>query len=722
MKNRYSAALVILVASLTGFAQVSSDKAQSGPQVPASGQATAPSQPTATPSPSTPAGTNGSASAAVKKPDKAAAYYHYSLAHIYEELVTMYGRTEYASKAIDEYRQAIENDPDSDYLNAGLAELYAKTGRVRDAVIEAQDIIKRDPNNVEARKLLGRIYLRSLGDMQAGTQSSEILKRAIEQYEAIVRLDPKSVDDHLLLGRLYRLNNEMAKAEQEFKTAVQLDPTSEDAVTTLAYLYNEQGNLGRAAQILTSVPEAERSAKLYSALGYTYEQQKEYKKAIAAYQKAVEQDNDNLDAMRGLAQNLMNDGQYDAALQQYKQIVNSDPQDPQSYMRMAEIYRRTGRFDQALDALKKAEAYVQDSLEVPYNMAVIYQAQGKFDDATNILQGLIQKTDKPAGNYTSGERNNRSVFLERLGNIYRDTGKTQLAVDTFRKMLVLGDENAARGYQEIIESYRDAKQWPQATEAAKEGVSKLPNDRGLKLVLSGQLADSGQSDEALAQAKSLLKGTPDDREVYLAIGQIYSRLKQWKDAEENLNKALGMSSKQEEKDYVRFLLASAYERQKKFDEAEQMFKGLLAEDQNNAMVLNYLGYMLADRGVRLEEALNYLKKAVQLDPQNGAYLDSIGWAYYKIGNYDLAEENLRRATERTNNDPTILDHLGEVYAKTGRLKLAAASWERALVEWNKSVPADVDQSDVAKVQKKLESAKLKLAKQQQATKAEATKP
>ena len=131
---------------------------------------------------------------AAKAPDKAAAYYHYSLAHMYEELVSIYGRAEYATKAIQEYRSAIENDPDSEYLNAGLAELYAKTGRIRDAVVEAQDIIKRDPNNLEARKLLGRIYLRSLGDLQSGTQSQEVLKLAIEQFQEIVRLEPKSVD------------------------------------------------------------------------------------------------------------------------------------------------------------------------------------------------------------------------------------------------------------------------------------------------------------------------------------------------------------------------------------------------------------------------------------------------------------------------------------------------------------------------------------------------
>src|SRR2546430_5517417 len=132
--------------------------------------------------------------AAPRKADRAAAYYHYALAHMYEEQVAVYGRSELANKAIEEYRQAIDADPTSEYLTAGLAELYAKTGRIRDAVLEAQDIIKRDPNNLEARKLLGRIYLRSLGDMQASNNGSQnVLKLAIEQYEQIVKIEPDNV-------------------------------------------------------------------------------------------------------------------------------------------------------------------------------------------------------------------------------------------------------------------------------------------------------------------------------------------------------------------------------------------------------------------------------------------------------------------------------------------------------------------------------------------------
>jgi tetratricopeptide (TPR) repeat protein len=673
-------------------------------------------KPAAPPAPAASSETAATSSAATpgaqKAPDQAAAYYHFAMAHIYEEMVSMYGLSEYANKAIEEYRLAIDNDPTSEYLNAGLAELYARTGRIKDAVMEAQDILKRDGNNLEAHRLLGRIYLRSLGDMQSGTQSQEVLKLAIEQYEQIVKLDPKSVEDRLLLGRLYRLNNDLVKAENEFKTAVKIQPDSEEAVTALSILYNEEGDTSRALEVLNSFPEAARSSKLYSALGYTYEQNKAYKKAIDAYQKSVDLDHDNLDSVRGLAQNLLNDGQTDAALAQFKVIVEADPSDAQTYMRIAEIYRRAGKYDEAMDSLKKASAVVPESLELKFNIAVVDQAQGKYDEAITILNQLLQKTEHSNGEYDTSDKNNRAIFLERLGTVYREANKPQLSVDTFRRMLDLGDDNAIRGYQEIIETYRDNKQWQLATTTAEEAAKKFPNDRPMQMVAASQRADLGESGPAIAQVKLMLKGTAEDRDVYIALAQMYSRIKDWPQAEASVNKAMELSTKPEDKEYTTFVAGSIYERQKKYDLAEQSFQKVIAMDPKNAQALNYLGYMLADRGIRLDDASGYIRRAIALDPQNGAYLDSLGWVYYRQGNYELAEDNLRRASEKIGSDPTVQAHLGDLYQKTGRLKLATAHWQRALDEWNKTVPAEVDTEEVAKVQKDLESAKVKLAKQQ----------
>ena len=658
--------------------------------------------------------------AAQHKVDKAAAYYHYTLAHMYEEMVTAYGRSDLAAKATEEYRQAIEADPSSEFLTSALAELYVKTGRIADAVREAQDIIKRDPKNLEAHKLLGRIYLRSLGDMPGGSGSDNILKLAIDQYEQITKLDPTSVDDHLLLGRLYRLNNDLQKAEAELQTAIKLDPNSEEAVTTLAMLYTDEGDTAHALKVLSSIPDSARSAKLYSALGAAYEQRKDYKNAIDAYKHAIVLDRDNLDAIRGLAENEMNDGQFEAALEQYKVIADSNPEDAQTYVRMADIYRRQGKYDQALENLKRAETLVPDTMDVPYSIAAVYQAQGRYDEAAKILQDLIKKTEKSETGTSQADRNNRAIFVERLGMIYREQENYTAAVDTFRKMLTLGDENARSGYQEIIDTYRDAKQWPQATAAAREAVQKLPNDRDLRMVLDAQLADTGQIDQAVADMRSMLKGGAEDRDVYVRLGIVYTRTKQWNDALQALAKAEEVSTKADDKAYVLFLRGDLYQRQKNFDAAEIEFKKVLSmtppTDPQAAATLNYLGYMNADRGVKLEESLNLIKQALTFEPNNPAYLDSLGWAYFKLGKYDLAEDNLNKAASHMGSDPTVQEHLGDLYQKTGRLKLAAAHWDRAVQEWNRTAPAEQDSEAFAKVQQKLDAAKVKLAKEDSSSK------
>jgi tetratricopeptide (TPR) repeat protein len=197
---------------------------------------------------------------------------------------------------------------------------------------------------------------------------------------------------------------------------------------------------------------------------------------------------------------------------------------------------------------------------------------------------------------------------------------------------------------------------------------------------------------------------------------MYSRVKRWKEAEESLTKAEQLSTKADDKAYVWFLRGDTLQRQKKFDEADAEFRKILASippsDPQTAATLNYLGYMNADRGVKLDESLNYIKQALTFEPNNGAYLDSLGWVYFKLGKYDLAEENLTKAAVHMGSDPTVQEHLGDLYQKTGRLKLAAAHWERAMGEWNKTVPAEVDTEAFAKVQQKLDAAKVKLAKEE----------
>ncbi|MGD0445172.1 MAG: tetratricopeptide repeat protein [Edaphobacter sp.] len=645
-------------------------------------------------------------------PDRSSSYYHYGLARLYEDMAVNAGRSDYASQAVEQYKLALDADPNSPLLQDGLADLYFKIGRIREAVAAAQDQVGKNPNDVEAHTLLGKVYLRSLGDMQTA-QSAEMLQRAIGEYEKLAQLKPDDIETHLLLGQLYGLNHDSAKAEAQFKLAQGIDANSEEVALNMARLYSEQGDPKRAAEVLSGIPVDDRSPRIEFALGASYEQMKKNKDAVAAYHRALDLDPDNLDTERALANALSNDGQLDEALKVLTGIVAAEPQDGQSQLRISDIQRRQGHYDDALKTLEKAKPLAPDLVELSYNEALIYDSLGRYDEAIAVLTKLVADTEREDGKYSDGERSNRSIFLDRLGTLYREESKTAEAVATYKKLTALGGDYVKTGYSDQIDAYRDAHQWKEATAVAAEVAKAMPNDHSIQLMYAGQLADTGQVEQGVALAKAQLvvtAGSPDERDSHLALATMYTRLKRWQDASSELDKADALAAKPDEKLYVYFLRGSLYDRQKQYDEAEAEFRKALAIDPQNPTVLNYLGYMLADRGVRLPEALTMIRKAVELDPQNYAFLDSLGWVYFKSGQYALAEENLRKANERGNSDPTVHDHLGEVYEKTGNLKMAVTQWERSMTEYASSLPADADPADVAKVQHKLENARVKLAK------------
>ena len=645
---------------------------------------------------------------ATSQPDHASSYYHYGLAKIYEDQAVANGRQDLATQAIEQYKLALEADPDSQTLEDGLANLYFRLGRIREAVSAAQDQVNKHPDDVDAHMLLGHVYLRSLGDGQ-NPQSGEMLQAAIKEYETIAKLKPNDVETHLLLGQLYGLAHDSGKAETEFKAAQKIDPNSEEVVLSIARLYSEQGDLARAAKVIEGVPTDDRSARMDFALAGIYDQLKQPKNAVKAYRAAVEEDPDNADAKRGLAAALTASGQMDEAAKVYAQILGTDPQDAQALIRQADIQRQQGHYEQALATLKKAQALVSDNEELSYNLALVYDALGRFDDSIRTLKQLLTATLPPDGKYNDGTRSNRALFLGRLAIVEREANHTDEAVAAYKEMEQLGGDYQASGASGVVDAYRDAHNWKAALDASAAAAKAMPTNHDIQLTYARQLADSGKVDEALKLANAQLSGTPDDRDVFFTIADMNVRDKRWKDASEVLDKAEALATKPEEKAFVAYYRGTVAERQKLFDQAEIEFRKGLQLSPDFAPIQNYLGYMLAERGQKLDEAVAMLKKAVTFDPQNGAYLDSLAWAYYKQGQYALAEDYERKAALRMSNDPTVLDHLGEIDAKSGKLSLAVDEWQRSLAQYATSLPPEADPADVAKVQHKLENARVKLA-------------
>jgi tetratricopeptide (TPR) repeat protein len=670
------------------------------------------------PSNPAPAANDAATAAAPQGGDRAQAYYHAALAGMYEDDAVSEGRPDEVNQAIEQYKLALNDDPGSPELNDELADLYFRVGRIHDAESLTRNLLKTSPDDVDAHRLLGRIYLRQLGESQNGVSSTSssgnALDLAIAEFEKIVALQPRNVEDRMVLGQLYTVKHEPDKAAAEFKTAQAIEPDSEDVVLNLARVYAENGNLQQAVSVITAVPEGSRTAKMEFTLGAAYDQMKDTKDAIAAYQRAADLEPEDLQTLDALAQALLTDDQLDAALKQYEQLAEADPENGEALVHIAEIQRRQGKYEDALTTIHKAVKLDPNSLEAGFNEGMLQDVLGKFDDAAQTYQNMVDQTSHANGAYTAEEKNNRSIFLARLAGVYLEQNKVDQALATYQKLIDMGGDSAVQGYQGQVDAYRQAKQFDKAVDVGQKAVAANPKNRDLKLMLAGELADQGQPDQALAMARGLLNNSPDDRAIYEALGQMDVRLRRWKDAEDAFNKAEPLCTKNEDRIYLLFLRGELADREKHLEPAEQYFRQALALDPQNAMTLNYLGYMLADKGVKLPEALKLIRQAVTLEPMNGAYLDSLGWVYFKMGQYDLAEDNLRSAVARDQTDPTVHMHLGDLYEKTGRIRLAAAQWQLSLAEFAKSSPADIEPGDVSKVQKKLESARVKLAKEDNA--------
>ncbi|MGC2299488.1 MAG: tetratricopeptide repeat protein [Acidobacteriaceae bacterium] len=708
MKNPSRPALLLCIPALLALT-VSAQNQNQGAQTPAASPAPGASTP-ALPAAKVTAGASGP-DAGAANPDTTSAYYHFMVAHEYEEMATTFGRTEYATRAIEEYKMALNADPASKYLNSHLAELYFRTGRIREAVVAAQDRIKQDPNDLEAHRLLADVYLRSLGDNSQQEVSGQMLKLAIGEFQKIVQLEPNNPEDHLMLARLYAADHESAQAEEQLAAARRIDPGSEETALIASQFYSDVGDTKRSIDVLKALPDDDQTSRTQAQLGKIYDQQKDVKDAIAAYRKALDLESDDLDVERKLAADLQADNQTDQALQAWKDIAAGDPSDAEAQLQIAEIDEHNGKMDDALAAVKKARELASDSLDVQFHEGMIDDALGRLDDAAKVYEQLATATAHPSGQYSDEEKGNYVTVLVHLAEVYREQSRPEQAIAIYQKMAALGGDLPSQAYDQEVETWREAHDYDKAVTLAREAVDKQPKSVSAKLTLARQLADTGHADEGIAMAKGLLQSDPKNMEVYFQLAQIYTDLKKWKEASDTLDLAEKQSSKKDDQTMVLFDRAMMADRAKRYEEAESDFRKVLAIDPDNALTLNNFGFMLADRGVKLDEALTMIRKAVQLEPTNYAYLDSLGWAYFRLGQYSQAEDNLQRAISRGANDPTVHDHLGDVYEKTGRLKLAAAQGELSLNEYAHTVEADMDAGDMGKVQKKLDSARVRLARE-----------
>jgi tetratricopeptide (TPR) repeat protein len=523
----------------------------------------------------------------------------------------------------------------------------------------------------------------------------ENLNKAIQHLELAIEGPVGRADANVraMLARLYVGSGNYDKAIPLLSDLVKQEPQWSDGATLLIEAYSAAG---RGADALRWLEEAvQNDPELYPSLADFYARDRRWRDAANAYEQAIAASPRSADLKSRYGQMLLLTGGKEdivkarTALREALAIRGTDES---ALYFLSQAERRSGELDAAESTARRLITQNARSVRGYAALAEVLGERRRYQAVIDALAPAIPT-------FRTGQTSAIALgaLLPHLGFAYQQMGQFDKAVSTFEEALKLApDDPTLTGY--LIQANLAAKRFVEAADLARAARADQPDNLPLARLEAEALRQSGRADQGVALLEGVVQKNTDDPDAYIALSQLYADANRGAQAVKLLQDA---QLKFPTESSLTFQLAAVLEKQKKHAESEAVFRQLIAKEPEHAAALNYLGYMLADRGEKLEESVGLIQRALQIEPDNGSYLDSLGWAYYKIGKLDLAETHLKRAADQLLTNSVVQDHYGDVLARLGRFDQAIAAWNRAL-------SGDGDSIDRADIDKKIRSAKQKL--------------
>jgi tetratricopeptide (TPR) repeat protein len=606
------------------------------------------------------------------------AYYYFCLGRMYEMQMQ-------AETAITNYEQSSRLDPKAAYPHIALAGLYQKTRQVDKAIESARKAVSLDPKAAAAHRILANLYFALL----RGGGSPDLAPVAIQEFRATVRLEPNDVESRAQLARLLLANRDSAAAAVELEEVVRLEPDAYYEMYLLAQIRQGQGKRAEAIGLLKqSLAVEPRQPEARDMLAALLQGEERFAELAEIYEDALRDDPQDVEARVRYADALANSAKLTEAAAEFEAALEGDPENVIAMVGLAMVRRELKELDAAEALLERVLRSQPDHVLARFTLASIYEERRELLEAIEAWKKLLAL---PAEGEEAKRRG--AEYWAHLGFDYGELDRHGEAVAAFARAreLASGDERYEAFY---IQSLLAADRPSDARGALEQALEKQPESDRLRLLEPRVLEANGESKQAIEKALSLAAAEPDNEMWIGGVVDVYQSQKLYGEAESFLKEKLRRSPDNVE---MIFQLGAMLERQKKYDGAEVQFRKVLSLQPDNAAALNYLGYMMAERGDRLEESLDLVKRALAQDPHNGAYLDSLGWVYFKMGRLDLAEENLLKAVQNLRLTGVVFDHLGDLYSRKGNV-------ERALSYWRKALDQDDDELERELVARKIEEA------------------
>ncbi|MCP4896021.1 MAG: tetratricopeptide repeat protein [bacterium] len=577
-----------------------------------------------------------------------------------------------------------------DFLDATIA---ASRGDMDRAEALYKRSLETDPTQIEVRVR----YAAMLLEFGRSAQAWELLKNH-EMSDDWFSLRTRALVLAQVAGDKPEL---LGEAEVALNAAVDVRSDDPNLQLSLAQVLQRLARFSDAEEVLAELREARPNnprllmfhAQLLRAMG-------SFDRAAELYRQCVDRDIIPYACQDNLIEVLIQMGNHEEAGELL--LETADTNRPEDFLRAGSLLLEAGRPDRALVASRRALA-VDSSLFLARRLeAVALSAMGRYGEAIPVLERLLRKSRadvgtvlplawaySQTGRLEDARKNlDRAWSLAESGN--RSEDQLRVAVTAARVELAKDHNLVAREWMERIPvpeisgpepvrllavTYRRTEEW-------REGISAM-------LRLAPQLQGSarthavafeaefrlhlGQEQQGMEALRSIIRSA-EITDVALAL-DVLQVLERWEDVAEFAGEAL---SRFPNNRGLRFTQAASYERLGRIREAESIFHQMVTEEPNDAVVANYLGYMWANQDENLDRALELIQHAVSLEPDSAAYIDSLGWVFYRLGKIDEAERWLRRSIVLGGADGTILAHLGEVLLVGGKTEEGRITLQRAL--------------------------------------------
>jgi tetratricopeptide (TPR) repeat protein len=582
------------------------------------------------------------------------------------------------------FLKAVELDPNLSEGYTALAEIALSTsGDIEEAIALANLSLKIFPDNFGAHRILARV-LTIKSNLNPDPEKNETFdlisaQKAVAEWKEVARLDPRNAEAWAFLGEFYdKLNKPQERIEALQKWLSSVPPVE-------ARFYRKY--MGEQADLS---PE-NASLKLGSALVKA----NRASEAIEILSLAVADDPENIEAIELLKLAVdSGSGESSAAtIEALQRAVFANPRNLALVQLLAQVQSRKGQTDDAVKSLRATIAKLMTSdkdsaANLQVSLGDIFKEANRIDEAVAAYEGAlkIQGIDK-SELITDIDREFATVVLGKMIQTYKTAGRINDAKATIeRARLLLGREDLFADRQ-LISLMRESGRADEALQAVRNLRTRMKTDYALLRLEALILTEMGRVEEGVALITPLIgKGKTlsapslmyDDFSNYIYISSLYNQAKRGREAVSSAQQAFSVAESQEKKQIAHLTLANAQQTSGDFKSAEEILRNLLKQTPKNPIALNNLGYFLLERDQKLDEAVSLIKQAVEIDPTNPSYLDSLGWAYFKLGKLGEAELYLKEAINNDGTSATVYEHLGDVYQKQGKEKLARDAWQKAM--------------------------------------------